>query len=183
MSNEDKLLQLQGVYNTLYNSITRPDFKFVITRYFIDEWVPLLGPSLAWLIVGLRQQCFWNQRRDWCIVDKSTLSRETALDERTIERCLKKPFSAWFVLEVSHRYQYRTKIGKKVRDKNRYHLFLDDPLSPRHQLGLAALLRQLALPGSDPLQAALGAVQAALNLPDLNDKIAYNGSLPANLPR
>jgi hypothetical protein len=183
MPGEDKLLQLQGVYNTLYNSITRPDFKFVLTRYFIDEWLPVLGPSLAWLVVGLRQQCYWNQRRDWCIIDKASLARETALDERTIERCLKKPYSSWFVGEVSHRYQYRTQIGKRVRDKNRYQLFLDDPLSPRHQLGLATLLRQLAPAGSNTLEAALQAVQTVLELPFLNDKIAYTGVIPTPFPR
>lgn len=183
MPAEDKLLQLQGVYNTLYNSITRPDFKFAVTRYFIDEWVPLLGPSLAWLVVGLRQQCFWNQRRDWCIVDKATLARETVLDERTIERCFKKTYSPWFILEINHRYQYRTKIGKKVRDKNRYQILLDDPLAPRHQMGLAALLRQLAPTEADPLERVLKTVQTILALPDLADKITYTESVPSDLPR
>ncbi|MFN8458171.1 MAG: DnaA N-terminal domain-containing protein [Anaerolineae bacterium] len=183
MPADDKLLQLQGVYNTLYNSITRPDFKFAVTRYFIDEWAPLLGPSLAWLVVGLRQQCFWNQRRDWCIVDKATLARETVLDERTIERGFKKTFSDWFVLEISHRYQYRTQLGKKVRDKNRYHLLLDDPLAPRHQLGLAALLRHSMPVQGDPLDQALGALQTILALPDLSGKIAHTGPWPSDLPR
>jgi len=177
MPGEDKLLHLQGVYNTLYSATTRPDFRFVVSRYFIDEWVPLLGPSLAWLIVGLRQQCFWNRRRDWCIVDKATLARETALDERTIERCFKKPFSDWFIVDVSHRYQYRSQIGKKVRDKNRYQLLLDEPLSPRHQIGLAALLHELAPANTEPLLAALAALDALLALPHLSDKITYTGPL------
>lgn len=183
MPGEDKLLHLHGVYNTLYNATTRPDFRFVVSRYFIDEWVPLLGPSLAWLVVGLRQQCFWNRRRDWCIVDKATLSRETALDERTIERCFKKPYSAWFVIEVSHRYQYRTQIGKKVRDKNRYQLLLDEPLSPRHQLGLAALIRELAPADTEPLTAALSVLDMLAAMPHLTDKISYTGPIPDNLSR
>ncbi|HXV44789.1 MAG TPA: hypothetical protein VEC96_17130, partial [Anaerolineae bacterium] len=183
MPGQDKLLHLQGVYNTLYNATTRPDFRFVISRYFIDEWVPLLGPSLAWLIVGLRQQCFWNRRRDWCILDKATLARETALDERTIERCFKKPFSNWFLVDISHRYQYRTQLGKKVRDKNRYQLLLDEPLSPRHQIGLAALLRQLTPAQTEPLAAALAALDALLVLPHLTDKIAYTGPVTHPIQR
>jgi hypothetical protein len=183
MPGEDKLLHLHGVYNTLYNATTRPDFRFVLSRYFIDEWVPLLGPSLAWLIVGLRQQCFWNRRSDWCIVDKATLARETALDERTIERCLKKPFSNWFVIEISHRYQYRTQIGKKVRDKNRYQLLLDEPLSPRHQTGLSALVRDLLPAKAEPLDAALAVVEALLAMPHLTDKISNTGSIPPDLRR
>jgi hypothetical protein len=189
-ADNDKTLTLYGVYNTLYNAATRPDFKFAVTRYFIDEWLPLLGPSLAWLVVGLRQQCYWNQRRNWCIVDKASLARDTALNERTIERCLKKPFSDWFVAEVVHRYRYRSQIGKKVRDKNRYQLLLDEPLSPRHQLGLAGLLRQVVSTevaktsaGDDPVAAALAAVQNLLTLPDLTGKISYSGELPETLQR
>ena len=183
MLGDKQTLHLQGVYNTLYNATTRPDFKFAVTRYFIDEWLPLLGPSMAWLIVGLRQQCFWNQRRDWCIVDKATLARETALDERTIERCLKKPLSHWFVVEITHRYRYRSQIGKKVRDKNRYHLLLDEPLSPRHQIGLTNLLHQMLLEKAESLDVGLAAVQSILTLPDLIDKISYTGKIPKDLPR
>ena len=181
---ERTTIQLQGVYNTLYSARTRPDFKFTVTRYFIDEWVPLLGPSLAWLVVGLRQQCYWNRRRNWCVVDKATLSGETALDERTIERSLKKPYSRWFVVEVTHRYRYLHHLGKKVRDKNRYQLLLDEPLSPRHQLGLVTLLhRKRPETAGHPLDAALAAVQTIRDLPDLPGKITHTGPIPKNLPR
>lgn len=183
MPDKNQKLILHGVYNTLYNATTRPDFKFVVTRYFIDEWVPLLGPSLAWLVVGLRQQCFWNHRRDWCIIDKATLSQDTALNQRTIERCLKKPLSRWFVLEVAHRYRYRSHLGKKVRDKNRYQLLLDEPLSPRHQLGLAQLLKDLTPSHIDSLDAALVALEALLDIPHLTDKISYTGDIPKDLQR
>ncbi len=183
MLNTDKTLKIQGVYNTLYNATTRPDFKFAVTRYFIDEWVPLLGPSLAWLVVGLRQQCFWNQRRNWCIVNKNTLSEETGLDKRTIERSLKKPYSQWFVIDVTQRYRYRHQIGKKVRDKNRYQLLLDEPLSPRHQIGLAHRLEQVAPNSPDRLDAALTAIRRLLDEPNLNDKISYTGKIPKNLKR
>lgn len=183
MLGDDKLLKIQGVYNTLYNARTRPDFKFVLTRYFIDEWVPVLGPSLAWLVVGLRQQCFWNRRHDWCIVDKETLSNETGLDGRTIERCLKKPLSHWFVIEVAHRYRYRHQIGKKVRDKNRYQLLLDEPLSPRHQIGLRTLLQEVAISKDDHMETALVAVQRVIETPHLLDKISYTGVIPKDLQR
>lgn len=184
MSNDDRTLHLQGIYNNLYNTVTRPDYKFVVTRYFIDEWLPLLGPSLAWLIVGLRQRCFHNQRRDWCVVSKATLAEETTLSERTIERNLTKPLSRWFVLEVVHRYQYRHELGKTVRDKNHYQLLLDEPLSPRHQLGLVQLLRDAARvpPGQQiSLETALATVQGLLSHPDLLETIAYPGPLPQTL--
>jgi hypothetical protein len=150
---------------------------------FIDEWVPLLGPSLAWLVVGLRQQCFWNQRRNWCIVDKATLADETGMDKRTIERLLKKPISHWFVLDVTQRYRYRHQLAKKVRDKNRYQLLLDEPLSPRHQYGLSRLLASMVDSPSDPLAAALTATKTLVNTPHLNDKISPVDSPPPDLPR
>jgi hypothetical protein len=183
MLDNDNSLNLQGVYNSLYNATTRPDFKFAVTRYFIDEWVPLLGPSLAWLVVGLRQQCFWNQRRNWCIVDKATLAGETGMDKRTIERILKKPVSRWFVLDVTQRYRYRHQIGKKVRDKNRYQLLLDEPLSPRHQYGLSRLLDSMVDAQAEPLSAALAAAQTLTTTPHLNDKISCTDPLPPDLTR
>ena len=189
MTGQDKLF-IQGTYNTLYNAITRPDRKFVVTHYFLDEWVPILGPSLAWLVVGLRQRCFWNNRHDWCIVDKGTLARETAMQERTIERSLRKPFSDWFVLDITHRYRYRTDLGKKVRDKNRYHLLLDEPLSPRHQIGLTTLLQtHLSSEGinqrnqTTPIDAAAHALQNVLAIPHLHDKISYQDKIDKHLQR
>jgi hypothetical protein len=181
MLGDDQRITLHGVYNNRYNAITRPDFKFVVTRYFIDEWVPHLGPALAWLVVGLRQQCFQNRRRNWCIVDKATLSLETALDERTIERCYKKPLSRWFILEITRRYRYRHQIGKRVRDKNRYQLLLDEPLAPRHQLGLSAELKRLASNSSASLEAAQSALQTLLNTPNLTAKISYTEKIPKDL--
>ncbi|HXV97753.1 MAG TPA: hypothetical protein VEC93_04955, partial [Anaerolineae bacterium] len=145
--------------------------------------MPLLGPSLAWLVVALRQRCFWNKRHDWCIVDKATLARDAAMQERTIERCMQKPFSDWFIIDVSHRYRYRTDLGKKVRDKNRYHMLLDEPLSPRHQIGLTHLLRQTIPANMEPLDAALVTLQTLLSLPHLTDKISYKGKIDKNLPR
>ena len=183
MSSDERTLHLQGVYNNLYNTVTRPDYKFVVTRYFIDEWLPLLGPSIAWLVVGLRQRCFHNQRQDWCVVNKAVLAQETALSERTIERSLQKPLSHWFVLEVVHRYRYRSELGKTVRDKNRYQLLLDEPLSPRHQLGLSQLLKEMAPDGTDNLEMALQAVQAVLTLPHLTDKISNSGPMPKQIER
>jgi hypothetical protein len=182
MTKEDTLF-IQGAYNTLYNAVTQPDRKFVVTHYFLDEWVPILGPSLAWLVVTLRQRCFWNRRQDWCIVDKATLAREAALQERTIERSLRKPFSDWFVLQIKHRYRYRNDLGKTVRDKNQYQLLLDEPLAPRHQVGLASLLQQVRSDDADPLTESLNILHQLLDLPDLNDKISYADKANKSLQR
>jgi len=171
---DNATLQLQGIYNTLCHAITRPDRKFAITRYFLDEWVPLLGPSLAWLIVALRQRCFWNDRRDWCVVDQATLSRETALKARSIERNLQKPYADWFVLDITRRYRYHHNIGKKVRDRNRYHLLLTEPLSPRHQTALETLLRQRLAeetPADSPLEMALRLIRSLLDDPHLTARL------------
>jgi hypothetical protein len=182
MASQETLL-IKGTYNTLYNAITQPDRKFVVTHYFLDEWLPILGPSLGWLVVALRQRCYWNQRSDWCIVNKATLAQETAMQERTIERSFKKDYSDWFILNITHRYRYRTDLGKKVRDKNRYHLLLDEPLAPRHQVGLALLLAEMLAEAADPLDAALTGLQTLLTDPHLTDKISYSGPIDHDLPR
>jgi hypothetical protein len=54
-------LELQERYANAYNEIVQPDRVFVATQYFRTRWVPILGPALGWLILALRQRCYWNR--------------------------------------------------------------------------------------------------------------------------
>src|SRR5690606_28703766 len=56
--------------DALYRRIVRTDKILVATQYFRTRWVPLLGPTRAWLILHLRARCYLNARqlevRDTC---------------------------------------------------------------------------------------------------------------------
>ena len=135
-------IALQEAYANLYNEIVKPDRVFVATQYFRKKWMPLLGPSLAWVIIALRQHCYWSretgEKRDWCLISQDELATEAGISVATLKRLLKQEYADRFIIEVSHRYRYDPKKRKQVRKKSRYRIRMDDPLLPEDE----ALLRE-----------------------------------------
>ena len=136
-------LQVRGYYTTTYTQIVQPERIFAVTDYFRRYWVPLLKPGPAWLVVALRQRCFWNGQSDWCVVSRERLAEESGVAVRTADGYLDLPLVGWFVTGRRPRYS-RTKEGAKRRDWTHYDLRLDEPLTPAHQAGLAALAAEVA---------------------------------------
>jgi hypothetical protein len=145
-------LALQSQYGDLYNEIVRPERKYTISHYLRTQWAPLLGAARLWLVVALRQRCFWNDKQDWCIVDKETLARESGLSLRTVNRIIaaedkqapdesRDGWAAWFFSKTRRR-RYNQYVGRTVNAPNRYHVLLDDPLTPAHQAAITHYLRQ-----------------------------------------
>ena len=46
--------QLNYCSKPIYNACVQPDHMFVLTQYFLNYWLPRLGPSSAWLLINLR---------------------------------------------------------------------------------------------------------------------------------
>jgi len=51
IDNRDETLALQEAYANIYNEIVKAGRIFVVTHYFRRKWLPLLGSSLAWVII------------------------------------------------------------------------------------------------------------------------------------
>ncbi len=152
---------LVGTYGDLYNSIARPERKYAVSHYLRTRWAPLLGAARFWFVIALRQRCFWNGKQDWCIVDMETLARESGLSLRTINRIVaasdepagadegdgseivddRDGLVAWF-FDKRHRRRYDRHVGRTVNAPNRYHVLLDDPLTPADQAALSHALRR-----------------------------------------
>lgn len=162
-------LQVRGYYTTTYTQTVQPERIFAVTDYFRRYWVPLLKPGPAWLVVALRQRCFWNGQRDWCVVSRQTLAQESGVAIRTADNYLDLPLVDWFVTGRQPRYS-RTRDGAKRRDWTHYDLRLDEPLIPAHQAALAAIASELAAAceAGDPTARALQIAQQLLDL-DPND--------------
>ncbi|HID62002.1 MAG TPA: hypothetical protein EYP49_04590 [Anaerolineae bacterium] len=144
-------LTLKGVYRDAYNAIVRPERKFAVSYYFLRRWGPHLGPAASWLVIALRQRCFWNDKQDWCVVDSATLAREAALSRRVLfEHLGDKGFISWFFRREGRR-RYHRQLRRSVQGVNFYTVRSDDPLVPADQAGLAALFRQ-ALFRPDPFE-------------------------------
>lgn len=136
-------LEVRGYYTTTYTQIVQPERIFAVTDYFRRYWVPLLKPGPAWLVVALRQRCFWNGQSNWCVVSRERLAQESGVAVRTADNYLDLPLVDWFVTGRRPRYS-RTKEGAQRRDWTQYELRLDEPLTPAHQAALAALAAEAA---------------------------------------
>jgi len=169
-------LRLQEVYANLYNEITQPDRVAVMTQYFRQNWVPRLGHSLAWLIIALRQHCYWNRKtgevRSWCQVTQEELAAEIGVEPRTIRRLLQQPEVGRFIIEVKERYGYDRRLGKRVRETTTYQIRMDDPLTPEDE----ALLRQRLAENTAGL--GVDAETGQQDMLRLLDRLSGNGHLP-----
>jgi len=152
---------LVGFYGDLYNSIARPERKYAVSHYLRTRWAPLLGPARFWFVIALRQRCFWNGKQDWCVVDMETLAHESGLSLRTVNRIVaasddpaganeadgtdmadhRDALAGWF-FDKKHRRRYNRHVGRTVNAPNRYHVLLDDPLTPAHQAALTRALQR-----------------------------------------
>lgn len=159
-------LQTRGYYSTPYTEIVQPERVFAISHYFRRHWLPLLKPGPAWLVVALRQRCFWNKQQDWCTISREQLATECGVAARTVDKYLELPLiSSWFVLEKVQRYR-QMPDGQKQRDWKRYHVRLDEPLTPLHQAALTALAHELQArcQTTTPLEQALEVAEGLLAL-------------------
>jgi hypothetical protein len=142
----ENIIALQEAYANIYNEIVKPDRVFVATQYFRKKWVPLLGPGLAWVIVALRQHCYWSretgEKRDWCIISQEDLAQEAGISLATLKRLLKHQYAGRFIVDVSKRYRYDKTKRKQVRKNSRYRIRMDDPLVPEDEKRLKKLLTE-----------------------------------------
>ena len=131
------LFQIHQTWTDLRQARVKDGFIFRVSRYFIDQWLRLLGPRAAWAVVDLQQRCYPRKTR-FCQVSLKDLcaiagTRSTA----TMQAIVDKPLMRWFFAKRTTRQLRR---GKVVRGKNRYDLQMSDPLTPEHQGQIAGLL-------------------------------------------
>lgn len=139
---QTEMFEVSGTYVELYNKIVRPKEQFWETEYFRKNWVPRLGPVLAWLIVGLRRKCYYNpntgEKRDVCKFPVYKLAEEVGVSLSTASRHLnnpqKKEIIDLFILDRSPIREYSHKKGRVVTVTTIWRIRLDDPLTPEDTL-------------------------------------------------
>ena len=119
---------------------------FRVTYFFIDYWLPLLGPAAGWLVVALQQACWQRgQRRASGQISQARLGQLSGLTRERVNRHLNDPRSyvTWF---VSGTYQSeRARYAPK-----RYAVPSEEPLPPAMAAGLQAYLAERAAGASSP---------------------------------
>jgi hypothetical protein len=75
--------------------------KTLCRQYFRLNWVPRLGPSLAWLVMIIRSRCFYDlssgELRDTCTWQKKELVEMLGQSRNNLRNLLKNEDAAYFV--------------------------------------------------------------------------------------
>ena len=103
---------------------TRPK-SFTSTNYFRKHWLPLLGHTLAALIVVLRSRCFWNkdELRDEVSMYPSEMAESVGLKPRQVRNLLPKPVAKRFLTVLDSGRGRRTRVQ----------VYLREPIAPEHE--------------------------------------------------
>jgi hypothetical protein len=156
-----------------YDSIVRPNAILPIPRYFIENWLPLLGASRAWLVLSFRQVAFISQNSEGEIPVHTTLRKLghwCGLSHVRIHQVLKEPgYLNWFVRnpdgDLSQRssprsqpstFMVRADIPLTPQDQSRLSLWFEErsPADDQewiHALEEAPAAKKLTLPKDRPL--------------------------------
>jgi hypothetical protein len=125
-----------------------------VSRYFIERWLPVLGPGPATVVNTLRQLDY-RCHNEAITISGEALAREAAMSRRHLYTCLETSWIKAFVRLESGQH-VRSEDGKIVQQPNRYFIRMDDPLTPADADHLMTVLSNLA---DSPLDAARRALE------------------------
>ena len=137
----DSALELSKAYSTPYSAVLRDDVVMGVPRYFLERWLPLLGPDAATLINTLRQLDY-RSPDDTITISGEALARQAAMSRRHLYTCLDAPWVSAFV-RVQTGQRRQAKNGTIIQETNRYAVRMDDPLVPADAEYLCDLLPKL----------------------------------------
>jgi hypothetical protein len=118
-----------------------------ISKYFLRRWTPYLPASYVWLIIGARQESYFNNNRAWFTAYDQNLAAASGVHVRTFRRTAKKDISrekgplSTFISKVGDP-AYVTGQPVPKQEETRYIVRLDDPLTPADAEALAYWLRR-----------------------------------------
>jgi hypothetical protein len=137
-----KTVSLTTEYSTPYSALIRDDVVMGVPRYFLERWVPVLGTGPAALINALRQLDY-RCRGDTILISGEALAREAAMSRRHVYTCLQTDWICAFVRRDSGQ-RIQSDSGQIIQQANRYHVRMDDPLTPADADHLLAVLKNLS---------------------------------------
>ncbi len=129
-------IQLERVYGSERMKIIQPDRDLMVSLYFFNNWLPLLGHSAFAVILAARSMGYWHvanaDMRNRIETDMSQLAQKASVSLRTVKEVLsndlvKKYFLRYKVRRMMTQYGVRTAgIILQVR--------MDDPVTPEDQV-------------------------------------------------
>jgi hypothetical protein len=99
---ESTMEAVRDACSRLYRAFIDQPQPLIQTQYFRQEWVPLLGHSLALLIVILRSYCFWSadELRDTVTIYPGEIANTIGITRRHLARLLDTDWARLFLTLV-----------------------------------------------------------------------------------
>ncbi|MCC6730613.1 MAG: hypothetical protein IT208_14865 [Chthonomonadales bacterium] len=125
------------------NEITRPAHFVPTSQYFVDKWMPRLGPTGTCIVLFLRRRGYLNmktgERRESFVVSQKEIADACACSIATLRRELTTGEALGEFVTVEAQYE-RNARGHVRQRENVYHIAMDDPLVPEDVPLLEALI-------------------------------------------
>ncbi|MCG3211824.1 MAG: hypothetical protein FOGNACKC_05470 [Anaerolineae bacterium] len=158
-------LQLEGFIDADHaddiraQAFTRPHLVFRVDNYFIDYWLPLLGPTRAWLVIAMQQACWQGSKPGRSLqLAQDELGAQCNLGRQRVNELLSDALVAHFIADR----QAMFKSGQ--RRPNSYDVRLTSPLIPAQAAGLQQEIASRLAAGETlaaVMQALIGEAQTA----------------------
>jgi hypothetical protein len=119
---------LHELYESAYAQITNPQRVVVLPRYFLKHWLPLLGPSSAWLVLAFRQAAFVSRSNTHEVfrqIPVRQLTRWTGLSHGQVWNLMSKSgHLSWFVR--------KTEKASSQTEGDTWGVQVSIPVAPQH---------------------------------------------------
>ena len=134
-SNSKRKIALQRAYGSQRAAVIQPERTMLVTQYFFNNWLPLLGHSAFAIIMAARSMCYWNpltgELRNEIETEISELAERAAVSVRTAKTVLKTDLVEKYFLRYKTR---RIFTPNGVRTAGIIlQVRMDDPLIPEDQ--------------------------------------------------
>lgn len=170
----DEIVHLAPEAQRAYDAVVRPNAIVPIPRYFMDNWLPILGTSRSWLTIAFRQVAFVSRSGNHEVPVRTTLrklGRWCGLSHVRVHQVLKDPgYLTWFVRNPHGELSERT-VPRS--EPTKFMVRADIPLTPEDQARLTLWLAERS-PSDD--SDWVDAIEAAIEARDR--KLPKNHPLP-----
>jgi len=126
---------LQQAYGDERANIIQPDKGIFVTKYFLENWLPLLGHSALVVIMVIRKLCYWNwytgEKRDVLDTEMGEIANEACVSIRTLKTILKNDLIKRYFIRYTVR---RVMTPNGIRTAGIHlQIRMDDPMTPEDQ--------------------------------------------------
>ncbi len=165
----DQRLDVLFQFRRYWDAIVDSEKVISISRYFVNYWLPILGPTFSSIVLAFKQLRYLHRSNSHEPMEVSAqeILQWLRVDYSTFYRNMNKPHPLlpWFIEQtpsVGPKFK-KSEDGKLRRKLRKYIVYAGVPLSPPHQIAVEILLSGLGA-GAD-VDKTIDALEAATKLP------------------